>query len=359
MNEAVMSKKRTRIVGLDLYRLLSVFLIFLFHSNIHIQCNYGVLNQFVNNGAIYMTAFFILSGFSLYLVWQRKDLHNIVELRKFYLKRLISILPLYYSVALIYICFLGQESTVQNLLIAPVEILGIQSIFNSLFGVTHNGGTWFVSCILMCYLVYPLIQEIIKQLTSKLKVTIILIAVFILLYSPLIVHFFKTSGIYSNPFFRIMEFLIGTIICSLIPSIQGSKLSKIIFSWWVILIEHAVLIICITEAVKHNIAVGNYMLYSWVALPMFMVIIISMYGAKSPRNMVNSKIVNYLCEISYAFFLCQFFSWKTTMFIISKIGMDNNLLRIGISFMVCMGYTVLLHEALEKPISNYLKKKLL
>ena len=72
-----------------------------------------------------------------------------------------------------------------------------------------------------------------------------------------------------------MEFLIGTIICSLIPSIQGSKLSKIIFSWWVILIEHAVLIICITEAVKHNIAVGNYMLYSWVALPMFMVIIIS------------------------------------------------------------------------------------
>ena len=262
-------------------------------------------------------------------------------------------------VALIYICFLGQESTVQNLLIAPVEILGIQSIFNSLFGVTHNGGTWFVSCILMCYLVYPLIQEIIKQLTSKLKVTIILIAVFILLYSPLIVHFFKTSGIYSNPFFRIMEFLIGTIICSLIPSIQGSKLSKIIFSWWVILIEHAVLIICITEAVKHNIAVGNYMLYSWVALPMFMVIIISMYGAKSPRNMVNSKIVNYLCEISYAFFLCQFFSWKITMFIISKIGMDNNLLRIGISFMVCMGYTVLLHEALEKPISNYLKKKLL
>ena len=184
MNEAVMSKKRTRIVGLDLYRLLSVFLIFLFHSNIHIQCNYGVLNQFVNSGAIYMTAFFILSGFSLYLVWQRKDLHNIVELRKFYLKRLISILPLYYSVALIYICFLGQESTVQNLLIAPVEILGIQSIFNSLFGVTHNSGTWFVSCILMCYLVYPLIQEIIKQLTSKLKVTIILIAVKRVEYTP-------------------------------------------------------------------------------------------------------------------------------------------------------------------------------
>ena len=131
-----------------------------------------------------MTAFFILSGFSLYLVWQRKDLHNIVELRKFYLKRLISILPLYYSVALIYICFLGQESTVQNLLIAPVEILGIQSIFNSLFGVTHNGGTWFVSCILMCYLVYPLIQEIIKQLTSKLKVTIILIAVKRVEYTP-------------------------------------------------------------------------------------------------------------------------------------------------------------------------------
>ena len=359
MNETIISKKQTRIVGLDLYRLSSVFLIFLFHSNIHIQCNYGVLDRFVNNGAIYMTAFFILSGFSLYLTWQSRDLHNIDELKKFYLKRVIGILPLYYSFAFIYTVTLGKESTAQNLLIAPVEILGIQSNFNSLFGVTHNSGTWFVSCILMCYLVYPLIQEIMKQLSSKVKVVITIIAVFILLYSPLIVQLFQTSEIYTNQFFRIMEFLIGTIICSLIPSIQESKLSKIIYSWWFILIEHAVLIISVTVAVNYNISNGDYMRYSWIAVPMFMLLIISMYGARFPRNMMDSKIVNYLCEISYAFFLCQFFSWKTTMFIIYKIGMDNNFLRIVISFMVCMGYTILLHELLEKPISNFLKKKLL
>lgn len=92
--------------------------------------------------------------------------------------------PWYYSFAFIYTVTLGKESTAQNLLIAPMEILGIQSNFNSLFGVTHNSGTWFVSCILMCYLVYPLIQEIIKQLTSKLKVTIILIAVKRVEYTP-------------------------------------------------------------------------------------------------------------------------------------------------------------------------------
>ncbi|WP_026664662.1 acyltransferase family protein [Butyrivibrio sp. FC2001] len=350
-------ERQSRIVGLDIYRILAVLFIFLFHSNIHIQCQYGFLTPFINMGAIYMTAFFILSGFSLYLTWNKRDLHDIEGIKKFYSKRLIGILPLYYAIALLYIFLLGQESPTQNLLLAPTEILGIQSTFNSLFAVTHNGGTWFVSCILLSYLVYPLIQEITKQIRIRSKVILILIIAIVLLHSPFIVYFFGTSGIYSNPFFRILEFTIGVLLCSMMTNISECKFSNYLFSWWAVIVEYIILIAGVTVALKVGIP-GDYMLYSWVALPMFMLLIVTMTELSFPRWMQNSKIIGYLCEISYAFFFGQYFTWKTTLFIISKIGIDTNILRIVISFISCSIYTILLHEIIEKPITRFLKKKI-
>ena len=94
---------KDRLLGLDIYRILAALFIFLFHSNMHIGCSYGFLSGFVSMGAIYMTAFFLLSGFSLFLVWNKKDLNNIDTIKGFYLKRGIGILPLYYTVALLFI----------------------------------------------------------------------------------------------------------------------------------------------------------------------------------------------------------------------------------------------------------------
>lgn len=358
MKMELSNKEKSRIVGLDIYRLLAVISLFLFHSNIHIQCNYGFLTPFINMGAIYMTAFFLLSGFSLYLTWSKRDLHDIGGIKSFYLKRMIGILPLYYAIALLYIFLLGQETPIQNLLIAPTEILGIQSTFNSLFSVTHNGGTWFVSCIILCYLVYPLIQEIIKQVKNKSRILLICVLVIILLHSPIVVGYFKTSGIYSNPFFRILEFTIGALLCSMMADIKEHRISKLLFSWFAVIVEYAILISGVTIALKIGIP-GDYMLYSWVALPMFMLLIVSMTGMSFPAWMQNSRIIGYLCEISYAFFFGQYFTWKTTMFVINKVGIDTNILRIVISFISCSLYTILLHEVIEKPAGKFLKKKLL
>jgi len=70
----------------------------------------------------------------------------------------------------------------------------------SIFAVTHNGGTWFVSCILICYLAYPFIQEVVKQLPRKAKIVLVVIGSFVLLYSPFIVAYFKTVGTYADTF---------------------------------------------------------------------------------------------------------------------------------------------------------------
>ena len=53
-----------RLIGLDLFRIFAVLVIFFFHTG-HIGCSYGLLRGFIGQGAIFMTAFFMLSGFAL------------------------------------------------------------------------------------------------------------------------------------------------------------------------------------------------------------------------------------------------------------------------------------------------------
>ena len=89
-----------RVLGLDFIRISLAILIYAFHSSINFSCNYYWLDDFVRLGVIAMTAFFMLSGYSLHLSSSRRVFTKAGEIKQFYIKRLISILPLYYFVAL-------------------------------------------------------------------------------------------------------------------------------------------------------------------------------------------------------------------------------------------------------------------
>lgn len=345
-----------RQTGLDIYRIVAVSIVFLFHSHIHIGCDYGILNEFVQMGAIYMTAFFMISGYVLYLGYQKKELLKIKRLKQFYIKRCISIMPLYYFVALIYILFLGTETYRENLLLAPIEILGVQSVFSSIFSLTHNGGTWFVSCILCCYFIYPFLQEIIKQISDRAKVVVMGIGIFILLWSPFIVIKYNAVSIYANPFFRIIEFSIGIMLCALKDACNKCKLTKYLHSWKIIILEYLLLVSGVTVAVKLRIGVNDYMLYNWLGLPLFMLLLIG-FSRTSISSEKVGLLIKYLSEISYAFFMAQFFCFKMTNFIIGTLNINvTNIVKILLSLAICFVLAILLHELIEKPSMRILKR---
>ena len=160
-----------RNIGLDLFRVSLALLIFLFHSNMHFGCHYGLFDHFVRMGAIAMTGFFMLSGYALNLS-NKNVLTDISEYKKFLLKRLISIVPLYYFVAIIHVLFFSGDSWQSELLLFPIEALGLQSFFSSLFTVSHNGGTWFISCLLPCYLLFPFLQWLFRNLSGNEKMVL-------------------------------------------------------------------------------------------------------------------------------------------------------------------------------------------
>ena len=347
-------KAKHRAAGLDLFRVVAAVMVLLFHCNIHHGNDFGALTGFVSMGAVFMTAFFMLSGFVLFLTYRERDLLKNDALKNFYLKRIFGIFPLYLVVAVLYVVTLGQESVFQNLVLLPIEVLGLQSVFSTLFPVSHNGGTWFISCLLFAYLAFPLMQEIVKQMSTRAKWIVLAICTAILFWSPLVVHTFKTDSIYSNPFFRGLEFFIGVLLCSL--PIKAS-VAKLLATWKVFVAEAVLLVAGISIAVRLNVFVGNYMLYDWIVIPLFACMILTLAGLKSPR-LQGSAVLRYASAASYAFFLAQTFNTEIENWLFATCGIQNNVLQIIMSVALCAVMAIALHELVEKPCAKVLKKKM-
>jgi len=353
--------KKERLGMIDVYRLISVFVIFLFHSNIHIGCDYSFLTPFINMGAIFMTVFFLISGFSLYYVsYESNDFCHLKNILAFYKKRIISIMPMYWFMVITYPIWdilINKNSIMNNLILMPIEFLGLQNVFHSLFGYTHNGGTWFVSCILFCYLVFPFVFDVIKEMNIRAKVISGMILVSILLYSPFLAEYLEVENIYSNLFFRILEFIIGMLLCSIWFEVREKSWYRKFFANWIVFCSVLlILIAAVTFLVDRNFQVGNYMIYSIIGLPCFSLLVFSGGGDTSRIN--SSKLIKYMVDISYVFFFAQFYTWKITLAIIKLTGMDNNFIRIVLSLTVCTIIAIIMHELIEKPLRSTFTKRI-
>ena len=313
-------------------------------------------------GAIAMTGFFLLSGYVLNLTYGRKNLVCPSELKLFYLKRLISIIPLYFVWAtimvIVNVVFNGKSALIEEGILFPIELFGIQSTFSSLFSFSHNGGSWFISCILICYFLYPLIQIITATISNKTRILLVVVLSAILLWSPIVQHYFDLQKIYTNPFFRALEFSIGILVSQLNVSSRASKIFLFLRKPFICLVSFVSLIVGVTIAKKINIP-SDYMLYNWVALPCYISLMVSL-GSYQFANLQNSRTIKYLSELSFCIFLGQIiYVWFAVKYALDFIGCETNIVKIIVSFMVVFAIANILHFFVEVPSAKYLKQKFL
>lgn len=255
-------------------------------------------------------------------------------------------MPVYWVSAIIYVVFFGKESIAQNLLLLPIEIMGLQSLFSSLFSVSHNGGTWFISCLLLCYLLCPFVMHIINGISNRSKMLLLVSFILILILSPWIVYMFNTNEIYSNPLIRLMEFCIGILLASWRP-VFNSERYKWLHSWILILAGYIFIFIAVRLLLQWNVPTITYIAYSSLLLPLFMLQIIShtTYGKKN-------AVLQYAADISYVFFLAQLFVFKMTISMLGEIVSAE--VKFVVSFLLNVILAILLHEIIEKRISRKL-----
>jgi len=316
----------------------------------------GVNNVLIELTAPVMTCFFVLSGFSLYYVNRNCKIFEKNGLILFYMKRMISILPAYYLIHIIWLIF-NRKMLADWIFLTPIELLGIQSAYNTLFGVVHNGGTWFVSCILICYFIYPLIHGILKKTSVKTQGILIGIVYFICVYSYFVVNRFQLEGNYANPFFRGLEFAFGSLLAAILTrnidwkeELRKKKMPATVLC---LLLGIFVIAGCYRF--------GRLVFFKIIfCIPIIAGMIILSFFVRN-RFLENSRILLYFSTISYYFFLIQLFLWKVSSRVMKLLHLSRNRYKIMISFSICLALSILIYEFFDKPIrkkaENFIQKK--
>ena len=222
-------------------RFLVITLIY-FH---HLSYSFGF-------GPAGVTFFFVLSGFVIGYVYNLKFISLVVEqVKLFYVKRLIKLYPLHIFTFLIAILLLylpySKPLVATNIFYTLCNFFLLQSYFpngNQIFA--FNALAWFLSDIVLFYLVTPFILfflhkfQIAKNLKFLLLLSLLLffveIALALLFSNKIASYTFGWWFIYISPYFRVFDYGIGLVFGLVFVSIKDllthphSLINKVVFS---------------------------------------------------------------------------------------------------------------------------------
>lgn len=346
--------RKERLIFLDLIKIFSAIIIYMGHSIKMFGCSYG--NQKLDTVVLaarilVMICFFVVSGFSIYYNNSEINILNTDNLKNFYIKRFITIAPTYFLIHILsYI--LVDTSIRQAIYATPIDILCLQSMYGGMFGILHNGATWFISSLILGYFVYPLVQEL-TNINKKYLSLFTIIFFIIILYSEIVMlQVFGTPPGYVNPVFRAIQFSGGVALCAtLLKRNLTFKSSKILL-----------MNLLLVSALMTMFSFYNGMGKEYLILPagcflIFAGLIVSYYVR--PKKLTQNRFIRYASGLSFYFFIIQAFLWNIAEPICVLSGLTNNKWKILISFSLCVILSVMINELFDKPVKKLLKRKLL
>lgn len=269
---------------------------------------------------------------------------------RYYLKRIIALFPMYFFVHIVSSFFYGNDMRAVIRLI-PIETIGVQAWFDSLFGFVHNGGTWFVSCLLVAYFVYPLLAQILRDMKLEIRVVILVILVGMQIYSLYTISYFG-GNIYSSPLFRTVDFTIGVVLCSIRDYVDKK------FDDWIYCIISMISAVVLCECFLNRSYWDNF-LYVPLGVLLYSVACISCKGEifKTKIFEISTNIIGYASSLSYAFYILQCILWKPFFEILDRYPMfEENSKRGMLAFGLLFFASLILHEVYEKPLKKVLLK---
>lgn len=339
-----------RMIGVDLLRLLSMFMIVLIHVN-----NFGGLLQnkffsvdflpiylFESLGIVAVNCFVLISGFFLI----KQD---------FKLKKLIALIfeTSFYSSLLLIVALIIKT---------PVNIkLFIENVFAPFSGVY-----WFVTCYIMLYIFSTFINKFIDSLTIKQKHTFAIITIFIFCLwgvIPKVTHISILSG-YSFLWLVILYYWWAYIRLVFVEGENKQlfeKISKFSLYGYIIFSLITVFIMCALNFIKIEAiyALKYNSLFIFLAS---VCLFIFMYKLEIKNNFINKLICFfapasfgvYLISCSYVFIKYQKIYLNKDFFLQSfNMPLMVLICAIGI-FFVCLLISKFFHQKIFNFSDKYI-----
>ncbi|CBK73198.1 Predicted acyltransferases [Butyrivibrio fibrisolvens 16/4] len=206
---------KKRIIGLDILRDIGVIFIFFYHFFVEYIVTAGGTdgamfgyNYFFNILARPASLFlFVISGYAL--MYNHEDE---LPLGKYYLRRFKGLfIPFYVAYTLMFVVtFLVNNQVVGHDIPFNrfvLTILGLDGVGQLVTVDFYLIGEWFMSCIVICYAVFPFLAKLLKKYKLvTLGVLLVWYIVVLLIYNP-----FPFTQL-MNPLFIIVYFYIGMLL---------------------------------------------------------------------------------------------------------------------------------------------------
>ena len=294
--------KNDKILSVTGLKVLAVILIFIHHSRIPLDG--------IDLGARMCELFFIISGFLVgYKYLNNKSdqtKHTWNDSINYVKKKVKAVLPLHIICALTYLFLFVKNIFSWNTLITLAINLSLmqawfpkKAVFFSL-----NGASWFLSALMFCYFLSPLLTMTLKNKPRKLVIIFVIVALIRIAMELIQVMY---PGKYSNmpmhvfPPIRALEFYLGMLITPLFLKLReqinkmSEKKSFFIFSGIEILIFALATFACF----QFNSAwIRGY--YVLMFIPVILIIALG-YGILS--KMLSLKPFQWFGKIQFVFFI--------------------------------------------------------
>ena len=348
-------EKREHLAILDIIKICCAVLIYMRHSITMFGCTYGssLLDGLIcATTSPIMVCFFVVSGFSIYYNNSNRNLLDAGELRTFYKKRFITLFPIYILVHML--SYVLVENTLQQKIYStPVELLGLQSMYGGLFGISHSGATWFISSLLLGYFIYPLVQELLKM-NQRCIYLVTSVIFFVLVYSEVVMlQIFGVQPGYVNPVFRAMQVAFGAALCMAFTEDDKGNNKKAAIMMVANLIITGLLTVFALHYKMGIEYVTTPIYYYLIAFAMLISI------KFKPRLLTKSKLIKYAGSLTFYFFIFQVFLWRLSAKVCGLTGFESNKGKLLVSFVLCVALSIICKELFDKHAQKYLKNKLL
>ncbi len=351
--------QKRRLFFLDIIRIACALLIYLRHSVTIYGCTYGHMFdvRFFQATSPVMTCFFMLAGFSIHYQHRQEEM-NVLWTRTFLKKRLIGIMPSYLIVVAVW-PLVHPDQINDWAMLLPIDVIGIQTSYRTLFGILHNGGTWFVSCMLLAYLMYPIIKAAISSGKLWVQMTVLIVIHSLLVYSYFVIDQFSLDTLYSNPIARTAEFAIGVVFAEIVFSDcdneQAQRKQKVSLPSVISIVIMTVMSVIVYRLNQND---PNTMYYSYFVIPIILVAFL-IGSVLQCQVLEKSKILSALSGMSYQFFLMQLFLWDLTSVVLGALNISGNVAKIVTSFVLCTVVSYTIYRFFDRPARKWLAKKLI
>lgn len=312
------TRKHVFFPGLNGLRFLAAFAVIITHIEL-LKGAFGFQHMwkhplFFNLGGLGVYFFFVLSGFLItYLLFSEKEVLNTINVRSFYLRRILRIWPLYYLVLIIGFFVLPQfdiinisyleKSFSENFWSQFVLYLFIlpNLAFSIFSAVPHVGQAWSIGVEEQFYLFWPLL---VKYTRKYLAVFLVLIAVILSVKAGVLM---LTKLYPQNVTIEAVKKLVAMskFECMALGSIGAYFLyykkhlvEKYVYSQWLHLLcwlMIPVLIFFTPEVIQD----GIHLVYSIL----FIIIILNIASAPNSFVKLETPLFNFLGKISYGLYM--------------------------------------------------------